>query len=246
LRDFRIDAINHDRQSPRQGVYPAASGSAPQVQRSMPDTTALPRLKDAAAVARAGLRKTFVDHGQQRDRRERLVQRAAPSSSAMRRKSGAGESSNMRHEDIDDHQVEGCLVERRESAGAPSETATLNPFAPEPCPYREAKVRVTVDNQNAAHHDLLAIAGRLRVIDCTAIFAAPISSRFLFPPQAGRSVCPERCISISRRSVDRVGNHPPRPIISWKRMSMKALPLRDRYSDADATAVRGGISTRGR
>jgi len=92
----------------------------------------------------------------------------------MRRKSGAGESSNMRHEDIDDHQVEGCLVERRESAGAPSETA----------------------------------------------------------PQAVMSVCPERCISISRRSVDRVGNHPPRPIISWKRMSMKALPLRDRYSDA--------------
>jgi hypothetical protein len=90
-------------------------------------------------------------------------QRAAPSSSAMRRKSGAGESSNMRHEDIDDHQVEGCLVERRESAGAPSETATLNPFAPEPCPYREANVRVTVDNQNAAHHDLLAIAGRLRL-----------------------------------------------------------------------------------
>jgi len=159
-------------------------------------------------------------------------QRAAPSSSAMRRKSGAGESSNMRHEDIDDHQVEGCLVERRESAGAPSETATLNPFAPEPCPYREANVRVTVDNQNAAHHDLLAIAGRLRVIGCTAIFAAPISSRFLCPPQAVMSVCPERCISISRRSVDRVGNHPPRPIISWKRMSMKALPLRDRYSDA--------------
>jgi hypothetical protein len=28
-------------------------------------------------------------------------------------------------------------------------------------------VRVIVDNQNAAHHGLLAVAERLRVIDCT-------------------------------------------------------------------------------
>ena len=65
------------------------------------------------------------------------------------------ETAHVRHEDIDDHQVERRVVERREAVGPAvrdrdPETAPLEPGA-----YRKAGMKVVIDNQNATHDGLL-------------------------------------------------------------------------------------------
>ena len=71
------------------------------------------------------------------------------------------ETTHVRHEDIDDHQVERCIVERREAIGTAirdrdPETTPLQPGA-----YRKAGMKVFIDNQNATHDGLLRRAKRV-------------------------------------------------------------------------------------
>jgi hypothetical protein len=61
------------------------------------------------------------------------------------------ETAHPRHENVDDHQIERGIVERKQAAGAAIGDRNLKAVPLEPGPNGEANVRIIVDNQNASH-----------------------------------------------------------------------------------------------
>src|SRR5436309_14856396 len=68
----------------------------------------------------------------------------------------------MRHEDIDDHQIEFGIVERRETVDPAVGDRDPESALLQPRPDREACVRVIIDHQYATHDGLLRRSTRSR------------------------------------------------------------------------------------
>jgi hypothetical protein len=82
------------------------------------------------------------------------------------------EPTHVRHEDIDDHQIERTLVQRGEPALAAIRDRDPEPALLEPYAYGKAGVQVVIDHQDATHDHLLVarmrsmrFIGRLQIWD---------------------------------------------------------------------------------
>jgi hypothetical protein len=87
-------------------------------------------------------------------------QRVAPSSSAILRKSGAGvrcstktwpDAAHVRHENVDDHQIERRTIESFKSGFAAIGDRNFKAATFEPRPNRRANQRIIIDNEDAWH-----------------------------------------------------------------------------------------------
>jgi hypothetical protein len=70
------------------------------------------------------------------------------------------EAAHIGHEDIDDHQLERCVVEGGETVDAAIGDRNPKTVPLEPSPNGEADMRIVIDNLDAAHHGLLRRALR--------------------------------------------------------------------------------------
>jgi len=64
------------------------------------------------------------------------------------------EATHLRHEYIDDHQIEGRVLESDETGRAAVGDRDFEAASVEPRLYRKANVRVIVDNQNPTHMEV--------------------------------------------------------------------------------------------
>jgi hypothetical protein len=64
------------------------------------------------------------------------------------------EAAHMRHEDVDDHQIEGRILKSDETGRAAVSDRDLEATSVEPRLYRKADVQVIVDNQSPTHMEV--------------------------------------------------------------------------------------------
>jgi hypothetical protein len=108
------------------------------------------------------------------------------------------EAAHIRHEDIDDHLIEGRIVERREAGRASIGDLDLEAIALEPGPNGEADMRIVIDNQNASHNGFSRrdyAFNETPEISCTAVEMTANQCVILISASMQRTVCPQRCIA---------------------------------------------------